>query len=556
MTSATATKVITERYHCLTFDSRHQRFAIYLSPTNQVYFSYWLEFKQHGVRELAAGQEFSAEISDRNHLPHARGKALSHVVCHDDQRINPAINRNQRIHQAELATQINELNDYPLIFVGCQFSDIQLEQLQCARELVFIDCEFAGNVRFLDCQFAHSIWFPNCRFNQHFSLRGSHVRGNVHLEGADFSGLGGISMRGLHANNLYLDLGVTGGNDLVWLNEMTIVGAVSIGGQFHGDIQLLQCQDSDTPLCTTATIGNLIIGKELYQAENANRTHINGRLIIQGLTIQGAIVAEHLQLNALCMHDNTLAEVHLLHCDVSKDIEFIGNQQTAAKNITLRDCSVGRHLKLDRNDIVGTLDLTGTAVSEVSYLEDNNFAQSTKLKLKRFTSARVLISPVSALHGNSRWRLFAPRAFGLLTADNNKELAEQYCTLKHWLADAGQLDYEDAAFFHMREKSQSNWLRRFFFGGIFGWGVQLRNILWSSVVFMLAFAAVYWWLIDGLSPTKAIALSAQSFISSFFGAWHNYPPDGYVATLVTTQSFIGILLVTIFIGAYIRKLLR
>ena len=51
-------------------------------------------------------------------------------------------------------------------------------------------------------------------------------------------------------------------------------------------------------------------------------------------------------------------------------------------------------------------------------------------------------------------------------------------------------------------------------------------------------------------------LSVQSFISSFFGQWPAVDATGRLAILVTLESVIGVLFVTVLVGAYIRKLLR
>lgn len=53
-------------------------------------------------------------------------------------------------------------------------------------------------------------------------------------------------------------------------------------------------------------------------------------------------------------------------------------------------------------------------------------------------------------------------------------------------------------------------------------------------------------------------LSLQSFFSSFYGQWSapEPPATGLLSVLVTLESMIGVLFVTVLVGAYIRKLLR
>ena len=89
---------------------------------------------------------------------------------------------------------------------------------------------------------------------------------------------------------------------------------------------------------------------------------------------------------------------------------------------------------------------------------------------------------------------------------------------------------------------------------MFGWGIRFRNILTSAVVLVGLFALAFG--LSGFTPSEALMLSVQSFISSFFGQWPDVDATGRLAILVTLESVIGVLFVTVLVGAYIRKLLR
>jgi hypothetical protein len=69
-----------------------------------------------------------------------------------------------------------------------------------------------------------------------------------------------------------------------------------------------------------------------------------------------------------------------------------------------------------------------------------------------------------------------------------------------------------------------------------------------SILFVLA----------GLPSSEAMMLSLQSFISILYGQWSvpDPPATGLLSVMVTAEAMIGVLLVTVLIGAYIRKLLR
>ncbi|MCP9479421.1 hypothetical protein NNA33_16085 [Marisediminitalea aggregata] len=59
-----------------------------------------------------------------------------------------------------------------------------------------------------------------------------------------------------------------------------------------------------------------------------------------------------------------------------------------------------------------------------------------------------------------------------------------------------------------------------------------------------------------MSWLASFALSIQGFTGNFFGKWPDYEPSGLIAALTVLESVLGIVFITVFIGAYIRKLLR
>ena len=219
-------------------------------------------------------------------------------------------------------------------------------------------------------------------------------------------------------------------------------------------------------------------------------------------------------------------------------------------------CSIRRHLKIKNNELSKSLCLNGSAVGEITYLENNTYDPSAIIDVRKFTSFRVLIYSSGFLTKNSSFNIFQARKFNNLNTNSTSELCDQYCSLKNWLADSGKLELEDMAYFHMRQCYHSNVFTRFVFGIIFGWGVRLSNIAISSMIVVLLFSGVI--MISDLKITflKALSLSTQSFISSFFGKWDDYPPEGMLSGIVTFESIVGVIFITVFVGAYLRKLLR
>ncbi|GAA0858958.1 hypothetical protein [Aliiglaciecola litoralis] len=545
------------------FDKKNHRFSIFIDPSGALSFVYWHVLKKHGFRMLEADQFVQAELSPPNKAKIRRGlgfESLALMPAASFQATEFTIYRHQCFDQKDLLELTSKAN-HKAVFIECEFSEIELEGHVFKDSLAFLDCTFKQNFRLLHTKIYGDVWLPNCTFKQHFSLKESSILGDVHLESSNFTGTGGASFRGIHAQNVFLDLGVAGGQDLFWLNEMVIENTLSIGGSFQNEIQILGHQDADEECGVESTIGHIQIGVELYEFENANRTHISSPLRLNGFKTLGTIQIRNLKAERFECIDLSAELLSLHNVNVETDMVLQSNDvgHTPCVNsagIQLTDCSIGRHLKIQDNQFSGALSLNGSAVSENTYLENNDYCQHSKLDIRRFTASRVLISPADFLTRYAPFRIFSPKEFSLLQHSNKEELGDQYCALKNWLADSGRMELEDMAYFHMRQCYQNKVAVRALFGGAFGWGVRLSNIGVSCGILILLFGAIFSVIDEKIMILKALSLSTQSFISSFFGKWDDYQPDGLLSNLVTLESVIGVILITVFVGAYIRKLLR
>lgn len=91
---------------------------------------------------------------------------------------------------------------------------------------------------------------------------------------------------------------------------------------------------------------------------------------------------------------------------------------------------------------------------------------------------------------------------------------------------------------------------------MFGWGVRLQNILISSVVLMIVYAYLYHQVFAMVS-VDALQLSLQAMFMAFFGEIEPKVMAGSsLSWWVLSESVLGIIFVTVFVGAYVRKLLR
>lgn len=539
-------------------DNKNERFSILSAENNGLHFCYWREHFLQNRPSWPINAVFEVTFDNRTDLvKNYRGIQIKEMLEINNASSNSyECHENKRFSQLELTDLLKGNSVTPLVFIACQFDEFELQLLKVYRQVAFLSCQFNGNARFIESTFEHSVFFSNSTFSRHFSFKKTIVNGSAHFEGVSFSGQGGVSFRGFQAKNLFLDFAINGPNDITWLNEMDISGVLSIGGEFKSELQFLNDQDK-LGNSKIHTIGDIVIGQDLYQAENANQTLINSKLVFNGYRIQSAINIMKTDVEEVNISNLTCKSINIHDLSTSKDLLIEHCHFSDDVSLKLNKSSVGRHLKIENNQFNGTVDFSGSAVSENSYFESNKCQRETKLDLRKFTSSRFIIEPETVLNQYANGSLLTPTKFSLIEIESTQqEKSDIYCSLKHWLADSGKLDMEDIAYFHMRDNHQLSPLKKMLFGRIFGWGVRLTNLAIFSLLLILTFALGFDSLLNELSFSQAIALSFQSFISSFFGEWQSFNSVGLITTIVTIESIIGILFITIFIGAYIRKLLR
>jgi len=539
-----------EQMKVVYYDDKNDNFAFLIDDERDIHFCYWYEFKKLKVSYLSLGDILAVERSSRKLRSNERGVSLSALSVIDNGVDELDVVQDCDLTEADLLNNLACSTGSPLIFIDCKFSNIDLSKQNISVDIFFLGCQFDGIFRWVESRFEKNLGLSNCQFKKQFSLKSSCVLGSIHLENADFSGQGGASFRGVTANNIYMDLGVCGGRDLIWMNEMVVSGVLSIGGEFNNEFQILGYQD-ESGREDDSVIGAIFIGKELYEFDKINITSIK-----DVLKIDGVIVPDGINILSISVQSFVAKNIKSSNfiVDSMSTVDDLIIEGIVADNLIVSDSSVGRHLKVESNKLDQKLNFTGTSVSEVSYLENNDLGEKSSLNLTRFTTSRLLIFPVDSLFGSSKFSVFKPKSFGLLEYKDKRNLGDQYCSLKHWLADAGRLDMEDIAYFYMRESYHGNIFSRMLFGGVFGWGVRLSNVALSSLLLMVAFSVIYFHFTGSLF--ESISLSVQSFISSFFGEWTGFKPYDLISSIVTLESSLGVLFITVFVGAYIRKLLR
>jgi len=447
-----------------------------------------------------------------------------------------------------------------------------------SKDILFYQCIWHDKAVFKGWQVKGDLVFLGCTFKDAFSLKDACVSGVVHMEGCDFSGVGGASFRGLQAKALYLDFGIQGPRDMVWLNEMCIAEDVVVGGGFSSNVQVMRQQDNRVTTQTCKDNENdkrpcfrrMFVGKECYQSQNINRSILAGTLDIQGLNHGEVIDIDHAEIQEIrmvqvsgdvgitCKHTKVFGNVWIEH-----DEQGFGR----LSQVDFQDTYIEGHFALRYIQLAGVLNLDDATVERVIRLHQVHFDEGGGLQMARLCANRLVMDDFTLLYGKKKQSLFwqNPRFYMLKREHERRkhgkagdiELTQEYVLLKHLLSQEGQLKLEDEAFYHMRKLG--HWhhdVGMFFYNYIFGWGVRLQNILLSVVMMILLFYLAYHHLFQ-FEELNALQLSIQATFLAFFGSIKPEVMAGdSLSWVVLVQSVIGVIFVTVFVGAYVRKLLR
>ncbi|WP_372964152.1 hypothetical protein [Marinobacter sp.] len=551
-------------------DQASGRFLVLVTEDQKLAYSHWRPFQLANFPAVRIGQWFYVRLV----LDKRDGKTLvvSEVVGNCPSRFSEggsadatgaAVRPSESLTVGQFLEQV-ATEDPVTVVSNAVFSSCEIEDLILSGSVVFANCEVTGDFRWLRTRCIGSLWFFNCRFHQHFSLKAAHLDGSALFFGCDFSGAGGISFRGVRACSVFIEFGTRGSDDMLWLNEMSLTGCLALNGSFNAPVQLLARQD-EFPVNDSPSLGNVYIGRQSYKAERLTRNSFDSGIQIHGYNVRGNLEVHGSQLASLTFQNTTSANLIVRGCELTQDLK-LENIGVVNMNdgISITNTIISRNLRMTGQYLRGPCDLSGTSVGQAWIMELQHPELGTpKVTMERFHAEQAWFEPVSLVYGDKpRRHLARPRAFGVLADEHRqnidpetrKSLAEAYTRFKNWMGDSGHLREEDCAFFHMRHYKEERLVTRLVLGGMFGWGLRFRNILTSAILLVTLFAIAYG--LSGFAPAEALMLSVQSFISSFFGQWPETLATAPLAILVTLESAVGVLFVTVLVGAYIRKLLR
>lgn len=461
-------------------------------------------------------------------------------------------------------------SDYDvLMFFNVKFENLVFEkEIFTEKTLLFFNCCFDGLMLMMFNSFSKSVYFTNSIFKGRFSLKNSNFDRDIHMEACHFLGEGGASFRGVKCQNIYMDFGTQGPKDMVWFNEICIAKNLVIGGDFENDVQIIGNQDKTKD--KIGYIGRIYIGKEYYASQRINATIIKKSVQISDVVVKGGIIVEN----------SNIDEFNLYHVSTSSFLctrSRIGTNMSINKSeflngdecINLDGTLISYRLLFIDCSFKGLVNLEGAVVDKLVSFHDIKFESNASLSLYNLITGMFRIDPITTLYAGKKSRLINPR-FKILNREKQikvfkaskntieiKKLVQEYTSLKKWLAETGHLIEEDEAYFNMRNRSTKNFLAKFLFNHVFGWGVRLKNILFSSLVIILSFTFIYFLI--GIPLAASFVLSIQSFIASVFGQWEiygNLTPTSSLPVVSIIETSLGVIYITAFVGAYMRKLLR
>lgn len=547
-------------------------FGLVESVDHQIYFFYFKDIQLESSRDQYLGPGTSVTCLDApsmhkdnflrdNTVIGVQPCVAEQAVMHDDGGEYDTADLQQLIESWQAF-------DKPIMFKDATFNDIVFSDVDLSRQaapVLFLDCHFTGKFAFEASTIGADIYFCGSTFHGRFSLKRSRILGDVHLEACDFSGVGGASFRGLECLSLYMDFGVRGPVDMVWLNDATVDRRLVLAGKFPSDIQIWERQEKDAiGSVHSGHINSVYIGHEYYRSQRINQTRIGQTLHLKELFVPGGIkLAAGTSVHELLVERGHYPGLHLDHVEIDTQVKLdqavfgCGGDSVA---VELAESRVGDRFLAAGCRMNGDVVFDASTIDKHCELRDCGFDKPHRLSLYALRTELFTTIPQDQLFYDAP-PLFRSPVFKLLQreapgASEKVFLIHEYAALHRWLGAERKLALEDQAFYRMRCLNEPNTLRRWVFAGIFGWGVRLSNILCAVVGIMLLCAAGYILLHD-MTWGRAASYSVETFFKALRGSWQvPEVPLSAFNLLSAAESILGVLFITVLIGAYMRKLLR
>lgn len=488
----------------------------------------------------------------------------------------------------------------PVYFGGSRYrADTTFTSLYSERDVYFNSTVFEGDVRFDKCEFQRGATFEDARFAKRADFGTSRITGNLNLSRAVFEGP--LNVKDIEAGELdalgswmrgdawFTDARVRGRTRFS-LDEVTrhalrehIDALLPLYRRYQGD------EDADEPLTAHSSYG-------VRSLDDLN-ARIDGNISFSNTVFGGYTVFEGVgfgapgaSTTASFFNAQFLGETHFERTvwhGLADFTTIFGNE------VAWNMAHFHRGLVLDDANVAGRISLT-----------DATFEPDADLSFYGAEIASFQISPDQVASEDGFHRLFYERCarFGPERQDVRVQrlvrdealdddavrrfcydaLQDELIALKDSYGSRAMTVAEDDAWWWSRHHEA---MSRIQFGtavqrvtGVvvdlglfetcFGWGVRLRNLVFTALGVVLIYAIAYRTLCadtvlayDGTNrkirdvPFFGILyVSAQSLMAVNTG-WDFGDDDHRFRVLNTSQTMMGVLLITFFVGAYTRMIL-
>lgn len=468
------------------------------------------------------------------------------------------------------------------------------------REVYFDSSRFEGRVHFEDCEWQRQATFENASFLDEVAFTATRIRGRLNLSRAAFAAplnmdevqLGGMDLFGtdLQADARFSDARFDGKvrfapDDVTWSTHLTDVTALlPLYRDYQGD------EDAAAPLATGTSYGVTAVG-DLVARVAANLSFANS--VFSGFCVFERVIfgAEGEDTVAEFYNTQFLGETHFERTIWHSAADFT---TIYANELAMNEAEFRRTLQLDDANVPGRVTLTdarfvgpatvsfygaqiATFQVDRSQVDDPETGEHRLWYEQCATGAAPLEGEV---------RITRLKRDRILTDDEIRAACydraiDEYVSLKQSFGDRAMTTDEDWAYWWIKHDET---LAGLHYGGLagiaafplryllfelaFGWGVRLGNLAVTAFFVCAAFSIIYKrWCGDSIMSydgdnvairdipwTGVFYISLQS-LAAFNTGWDFGQSTPRFKYLNTLHTYMGVLIMTFFVGAYTRMIL-
>ena len=422
-----------------------------------------------------------------------------------------------------------------LIIKGKIISVLLVQKSSFKRNIAFINCRFIDEVKLTNLKVELNLSFTKCKFDTNLNIYDVSVVGTLRISECSIKGC--LSISALVCEKVTIEI--------VTADSVIIMSGAQVATSRK--IEIEKCT-----ILTSLEISNIdkceyigILGSRFNTCSLRHiKTEIKCRVQIKEIRLN------ELTFEGLDFNSDSEIKVEKSICS---NLRFLNSKLTFTTVIfssTIIDSQL---------DIVGinqkdsTFDISTSTVAKLVLGDE----------LQEFILRGRQESPLLNARGAFRQRIAT------------------YKILKKMFRDEDQYNLEDLCFYRMKNEeskqiiADARLLQRVWAvskyvinRGVFGWGVQIRNVVFFSMLIILLFGIFYYFKLDFFRSANKIDYmdvsisgpSAALFISiwSFFGMQSEvkFPLGNGPVFFFIPEFLSGTLMLTVIIGMMIRKLVR